>query len=36
MQSLVFGVAGFLATLLVLGLLGGVKPPKRPVVRILS
>jgi hypothetical protein len=35
-QSLVFGIAGFLATLLVLGLLGGVKPPRRPVRRILT
>jgi hypothetical protein len=35
-QTLAFGVAGFLATLLVLGLFGGVKPPRRPPPRILS
>jgi len=36
LQALVFGVAGFLATLLVLGLLGGAKPPRKPMKRVLS
>jgi hypothetical protein len=36
MQCLVFGVGGFLATLFVLGLTGGAKPPRRPIPRILA
>jgi hypothetical protein len=35
-QAVLLGAAGFLATLLVLGFSGGVKPKRRPTPRILT